>query len=146
MGPRPTSSRSDDHGAKADQEKFSGKVLVAEDVAPNQILVKLLLEKMGLEVTVVGDGTEAVQTARAEEFDLILMDMQMPNMNGYEATRILREDGLSTPIIAVTAHAMNGDEEKCLDAGCNGYLTKPVGQHELKTILSKYVSAKSVLA
>jgi len=135
-------SRSDDDGAKPDQEKSSGRVLVAEDVATNQMLAKLLLEKMGLEVIVVGDGKEAVQMARAEEFDLILMDMQMPYMNGYEATRILREDGLSTPIIALTAHAMDGDEEKCLDAGCDDYLSKPLGRGELSEILQKYLSSE----
>jgi len=128
------------------QSKFAGHVLVAEDVKTNQVLARLLLEKMGLDVTVVDDGAEAVETVHLEEYDLILMDMQMPNMNGYEATQALRGQGVSTPVIALTARAMKGDREKCLEAGCDNFLAKPIGRHELMNILRKYISAEPIPA
>jgi len=139
-------SSSDDDGSRTDQEKFSGRVLVAEDVMTNQMLAKLLLEQMGLGITIADDGQLAVEQALAHEFDLILMDIQMPNMNGYEATRALRKKGITTPIIALTAHAMKGDREKCLEAGCDDYLSKPIDRDKLENILSKYISAESVSA
>jgi len=106
--------------------RFSGRVLVAEDTLTNQMLVKLLLQRIGFDVTVVKDGGEAVKKAEREEFDLIFMDIHMPNMNGYEATRTLRKKGIATPIVALTANAMKGDDRKCLAAGCNDYLPKPI--------------------
>ncbi len=120
--------------------KLSGRVLVAEDNVSNQMLVKILLEKMGMEVTLVSDGTEAVEFVGSETFDLILMDIQMPKMNGYEATRLLRQQGIDTPIIALTANAMKGDEQKCLDAGCDGYLAKPLQKKLFREILSKHLA------
>ncbi len=105
--------------------QLSGHVLIAEDVETNQILAKALLGRMGLDVTIAADGHEAVQKAMSEEFDLIFMDIQMPGMDGFEATRELRRKGLKTPIIALTAHAMKGDDQKCFEAGCNDYLSKP---------------------
>ncbi|MHC4742875.1 MAG: response regulator, partial [Planctomycetota bacterium] len=94
----------------------------------------------------VNDGAEAVEAARSERFDLIFMDMQMPRMNGYEAAHMLRKHGLSTPIIAMTASVTQKDKEKCLQAGCDDYLSKPIGQDELRNILSKYISAESASA
>jgi CheY-like chemotaxis protein len=99
---------------------------------------------MGADVTVSSDGNEALREALGQEFDLILMDIQMPRMNGYEATEAIRKAGITTPIIAVTAYAMKGDEEKCLEAGCDGYLAKPIDQTELVQILNKYLPVKSV--
>ncbi len=125
--------------AKMEQPEFSGNVLVAEDDPNNQMLIKLLLKQFGLNVTIAGDGKEALQKAASEQFDLIFMDIQMPVMNGYEATRMLRRDGKTTPIIALTAHAMAGDWEKCLEAGCDDYMTKPIDQDKLTHILYKYV-------
>ncbi|MFA5424742.1 MAG: response regulator, partial [Phycisphaerae bacterium] len=81
--------------------------------------------------------------ALSEEFDLILMDIQMPNMNGYDATRILREKGFDKPIIAVTAHAMKGDREKCIAAGCDDYISKPINRTQLEQTLKTYIGAKS---
>ncbi|MBL7107077.1 MAG: response regulator, partial [Phycisphaerae bacterium] len=124
---------------KTDKIKFLGKVLVAEDVKTNQMLIKLLLEKMGLEVTIAEDGNQAMQKVLTEEFDLILMDIQMPNMNGYEATKALRAEGLTIPIIALTANAITGDDVKCTKAGCNGYLTKPIDRYKLTEILGQYL-------
>ena len=88
-----------------------------------------ILRKAGAAVTVAENGQESlerVQSAGAISFDLILMDMQMPVMDGYEATRRLRAAGYRGPILALTAHAMADDEKKCLDAGCNGYIAKPI--------------------
>jgi signal transduction histidine kinase/CheY-like chemotaxis protein len=113
-------------------EQFTGKVLVAEDTATNQLLIKLLLERLGFEVTLAENGRQAVELASQNIFDIIFMDMQMPEMSGYEATEALRKKGLLTPIIALTASAMKGDENKCIGSGCNAYLCKPV---ERKTLI-----------
>ena len=118
---------------------YSGKILVAEDNPSNQKLITILLQKLGLEVALADDGQIAVEKCASETFDLILMDMQMPNMNGYEAARQLRSRGLTTPIIAVTANAMMGDEEKCLDAGCDGYISKPIDRTKLSEVLGQYL-------
>ena len=135
----------DENGAasreKCERERgrlFSGKVLLAEDVKGNQILVKKILERLGLDVSVADDGQEAMDKALGESFDLILMDMQMPVVNGYAAVRALRKEGVSTPIVAVTAYAMHEDEDKCLEAGCDGYVSKPIEHDVLESILSKY--------
>jgi len=129
---------SDEHVAKepqGDQKCFSGKVLVAEDTATNQLLIKLLLEKLGLSVSIAQNGRQAVEMASEECFDLIFMDIHMPEMSGYEATAALRKKGLLTPIIALTASAMKNDEEKCFSCGCSAYLQKPINRAALvKTI------------
>ena len=124
---------------KIQQLKLSGHVLVAEDVETNQMLVKSLLNKMNLEVTIAADGKETVQKALAEKFDLILMDIQMPHMNGYEATEKLREEGIKTPIVALTANALKGDREKCISAGCDDYLPKPIDRQQLMEKILKYL-------
>ena len=111
--------------------RFSGHVLVVEDVKTNQILIKALLRKMGLNVSLACDGRDGVQQALAQAFDLIFMDIHMPEMNGYEATDILRKAGITTPIIALTANAMKGDDKKCINAGCNDYLSKPIDRWKL---------------
>jgi len=118
---------------------FNGKILVAEDNPSNQKLITILLQKMGLEVSIADDGQMAIEQCATNTFDLILMDMQMPNMNGYEATRQLRKQGLTTPIIAVTANAMMGDEEKCMEAGCDGYISKPINRGDLTEIIGKHL-------
>ena len=120
---------------------FNGKILVAEDNPSNQKLITILLQKMGLDVSLADDGISAVQMCEAETFDVILMDRQMPNMNGYEATRQLRSKGITTPVVAVTANAMMGDEEKCLEAGCDGYISKPIDRTRLTEIIGQYLKA-----
>ncbi|MBN1795423.1 MAG: CBS domain-containing protein [Sedimentisphaerales bacterium] len=120
---------------KGADDKFYGKALVAEDTPTNQTLIQLLLERLGLDVTIAEDGMQAVERAQAESFDIILMDIQMPNMNGYDATKKLRQEGFDKPIIAVTAHAMKGDREKCLKAGCDDYISKPIDRNELVKVL-----------
>ncbi len=119
--------------AQAADKRASGRwrfppsrVLVVDDGEENRDLVRLVLEDAGLRVDGAGDGRAGVQKALAEPYDLILMDMQMPVMDGYTATGELRQAGVEIPIIALTAHAMKGFERECLDAGCSGYLSKPV--------------------
>jgi len=124
---------------KAEQVRFSGSVLVAEDVKSNQMLMKALLERMGLKITIAETGAEAVDKALGQKFDLIFMDIRMPYVNGYEATRILRSKGIKTPIVALTAGAMEGDDKKCIEAGCDGYLSKPVVYSKLVETISKYL-------
>lgn len=124
-------------------ETYAGRVLVAEDTLTNQMLIRFLLQKMGLEIKIVEDGVQAVAAAEKGDFDLIFMDMQMPNMNGYEATALLREKGFTLPIIALTAHAMKGDREKCLEAGCTDYLSKPIDQTKLREMVAEYLGSAS---
>ncbi|MDD5010646.1 MAG: ATP-binding protein [Phycisphaerae bacterium] len=127
--------------AKADNAniKLTGSVLVVEDSPTNQMLINLLLKKLGLQTELAENGLEAIKKVAAAKFDVILMDMLMPVMNGYEATKQLRKDGLQTPIIALTACAMKGDDEKCFAAGCTEYLTKPVDRKKLAETLAKYL-------
>jgi PAS domain S-box-containing protein len=128
--------------AKADSTMFSGKVLVAEDVEGNQKLMELMLAKLGVDVVIADDGNLAMQKALSQSFDLILMDMQMPHMNGYEATRALRQQSYEAPIVALTANAMKGDQQKCMDAGCDDYLAKPIDHRELTRIIGKYLPVR----
>ena len=104
----------------------SERVLVVDDGPENRELVTLVLQEVGLEVECAENGKVGAEMAMAKPFDLVLMDMQMPVMDGYAATRLLREQGLTTPIYALTANAMKGFEKKCMAAGCSGYLTKPI--------------------
>lgn len=117
-------------------------VLMAEDNPVNQKLGQLMLERMGCKVTLAGDGREAVERARAERFDLILMDIQMPEMDGLEAARALRENGgqsKGVPIIAVTANAMASDRAECMAAGMNDFVAKPFKAVELKTCMLRWL-------
>lgn len=109
----------------------------------NQRLIVKLLEKRGHRVTLAGNGKEAVEALQKASFDVVLMDVQMPEMDGLEATAAIRmkENGTGThiAIIAPTAHAMKGDREKCLGAGMDGYLTKPIQPQDLDKVLEKYL-------
>ncbi|MGD0784779.1 MAG: response regulator [Sedimentisphaerales bacterium] len=132
-----------DDASKVRENRFSGCILVAEDVKTNQMLMKFLLEKMGLKVTIAENGAEAVDKALGQKFDLIFMDIQMPKVNGYEATRTLRSKGIKIPIVALTAGTMEGDEEKCIEAGCDVYLSKPIVISKLIETLSKYLPSEN---
>jgi len=116
-------------------------VLLAEDSLVNQKLAIGLLLKKGHDVVVANNGQEALELFRTHRFDLILMDVQMPDMDGFEATKAIRElerDGARTPIIAITAHAMKGDRERCLQAGMDGYLSKPIRARALYNTIHRF--------
>jgi CheY-like chemotaxis protein len=121
-------------------------VLLAEDNLVNQRLVVRLLEKRGHRVVVAGTGLEALQALEKESFDLVLMDVQMPEMDGLEATAAIREkeksNGRHQPVVALTAHAMKGDREKCMAGGMDGYLSKPIRPQELDQLLEIYVARR----
>jgi len=119
---------------------FSGvKVLVADDGQANRRLITLILEKANCEVFVVENGLLALNEFKEREFDIVFMDMQMPVMDGYTATRKIREICQTTPVIALTANAMQGDREKCLDSGCTEFLTKPVNLDKLLRTMNDFV-------
>jgi CheY-like chemotaxis protein len=120
------------------------QVLVAEDGAANQLLIHTLLRKAGAFVAVASDGREAVEKARAGTFDVILMDMQMPQLDGYQATAALRAEGYTRPIIALTAHALAGDRDKCLAAGCTDYLTKPIDRATMIRLVARHAGRPAV--
>ncbi len=121
----------------------AGKILVVEDDFANQQVILGMLEETNLKADIANDGIEAVNKVTNGSYDLIFMDMQMPNMNGYDATKAIRKKGYTLPIIALTAYAMKGDEEKCLDAGCDAYLPKPVDAEKLFKTLGEFLSFKS---
>ncbi|WP_169853285.1 ATP-binding protein [Anaerohalosphaera lusitana] len=125
-----------------DEKVIYGNVLVVEDAPPNQMLMKLVLEKMGLKVDIVENGQKGVDAACKKEYDIIFMDIQMPVLNGFEATKVIREKGITTPIVALTANAMKGDEDKCMRAGCDAYLSKPIDRTKLREIINKLTSCK----
>jgi signal transduction histidine kinase/DNA-binding response OmpR family regulator len=118
------------------------KILVAEDNPVNRTLALKMLEKRGHKVTLAGNGIEAVAALQADTFDLVLMDIQMPEMDGFEATAAIRASergtGRHQPIVALTAHAMKGDQERCRDAGMDGYLAKPIRPDDLTALLDGF--------
>ncbi len=126
-------------------EMVGTKVLLVEDTVMNQELATEILGSAGIKVVVASDGQQALDLIDTDSFDLVLMDVQMPVMGGYEATRRIREipkfKGL--PIIAMTAHAMAGAKEECLDAGMNDYVTKPIDTRELFSVMAKWLGQKA---
>ncbi len=122
-------------------EFHNARVLVVEDNSINQQVAREILKNTGIEVEVVDNGEQAIEAVRASHFDLVLMDLQMPRMDGFQATRIIRKDPQlkSLPIVAMTAHAMAGDREKCLEAGMNDHLAKPINPERLYAALEKWV-------
>ena len=125
-------------------------ILIAEDNAVNQLVLTRMLHKRGHTVTVVADGRAAVAAVAAAEFDVVLMDVQMPELDGLQATREIRkhEAGTAThvPIVALTAHAMQSDQQRCLDSGMDDYLTKPINARELDLILRTYAPRAAAAA
>jgi CheY-like chemotaxis protein/HPt (histidine-containing phosphotransfer) domain-containing protein len=117
------------------------RVLVVDDGDSNRKLITLVLGRAGAQVQGARHGKEAVDILSRTPADLVLMDMQMPVMDGYTATRLLREKGFQAPIIALTADAMKGTESKCRDAGCTGFLTKPIDMDKLISSLAEILQA-----
>jgi CheY-like chemotaxis protein len=119
------------------------RILLAEDNLVNQMLAVRLLEKQGHHVQVAGDGREVLEKLKTAEFDLVLMDVQMPVRGGFEATAAVRErekgTGRHIPIIALTAHAVTGDRERCLAAGMDGYVAKPIHAEELLELIEALI-------
>ncbi|HRW53742.1 MAG TPA: response regulator [Phycisphaerae bacterium] len=127
------------------------RALLADDGVDNQKLFSILLRNAGAKVTIVENGREAVRMAQAaattdDSFDIILMDMQMPVMDGYDATLALRESGYDGAIIALTAHALSGDKERCLEVGCDDYMAKPARKDELIEVINKYALRETLTA
>ncbi len=120
------------------------QILVVDDGPENREFVKVVLEDYGLTVDEAGNGRIGVEMATATDYDLILMDLQMPEMDGFTATRVLRDSGLKVPIIALTANAMKGFKQECLDAGYTEYLTKPIDIDRLMSTLAQTLNAKLI--
>ena len=137
---------------------LGGQVLLAEDNPVNQEVARCMLESLGCRVEVASDGREALEVFSKTPCDLVLMDCQMPELDGYAVTQIIRKEEMQegkdraeqgqgvrrTPIIALTAHAMQGDREQCLAAGMDDYLSKPFNRDQLCTVLKRWLPAKSM--
>lgn len=120
------------------------RILMAEDNAINQRVAKLILQRAGFNIDLVSDGSEALEAHRMSPYDLILMDCQMPTMDGFEASRQIRRLTQPQPvIIAVTANALVGERERCLSAGMDDYLSKPFQAEQLVAIVRKWVAARA---
>ncbi len=124
------------------------KILLVEDNKANQIFMKVVLKKLSLSYDIANDGLEAIELFKSSQYDAILMDENMPNMNGIEATKIIlslekTQKLPHTPIVALTANALKGDREKFLSAGMDEYMTKPVNKKKLTTILNDFLNNKT---
>ncbi len=125
--------------------RLNGRILLAEDNEDHQPLLSHILSKAGAQVTLAENGKVAVELAQAaaaqgRPFDLVLTDIQMPVLDGFDAMRKMRSDGFTGPIIALTAQVAPVDCKKCFDAGCDDYLSKPVGQTELVNMLADHLA------
>jgi CheY-like chemotaxis protein len=130
---------------EGNRRKLACRILLAEDGPDNLRLIAFLLRKAGADVTLAENGQIAVDLALAAErvskgFDVVLMDIQMPVMDGYEATRTLRNAGYTGPIIALTANAMTEDRQRCIDAGCDDYMSKPINRNTLLEVVAAWTS------
>ena len=126
------------------------RILLAEDNRVNQIVATRIAEKMGHSVVVAGNGQIALQLLATQPFDLVLMDVQMPEMDGLTAVAKIRESEQSTsfhlPIIAMTAHAMKGDRERCIAAGMDGYVSKPISGQLLEEAIASVIGERDEMA
>jgi PAS domain S-box-containing protein len=138
------SAPGDAESAPGELISLRGLILLAEDAPDTQRLMAFLLRRAGAEVTVVSNGCAALDATNGRRFDVILMDMQMPEMDGYHAAAEMRRRGIDVPIIAITAHAMTGDRERCLAAGCSDYLTKPIDQALLMRCVQEHLPSRPI--
>jgi CheY-like chemotaxis protein len=123
------------------------KVLLVEDYFINQEVTKEILEVMSCDVDVAEEGNRALEMARSTDYDFIIMDLQLPGIDGYEVTRKIRKEkkGPQPIIVAVTANALDGDREKCLEAGMDDYISKPMGADKLEEMMRKYFASKMAI-
>lgn len=135
----------EDNKLKVQRVLKDKKILLVEDNDINQLVAKDILEQVGINVSIASNGEEAIKYVRANKFDIVLMDVQMPIMDGYKATEILRETYTSSelPIIAMTANALKGDREKSIDSGMNDYISKPINPEIMFETIGKWISGKS---
>ncbi|PVV07790.1 MAG: hybrid sensor histidine kinase/response regulator [gamma proteobacterium symbiont of Ctena orbiculata] len=145
------SERAEDREATIQHTRLAGRVLVVEDNPVNQAVVKKMLEKAGLSPITANDGVEAMDAMHQEQFDVVLMDCQMPRMDGYEATEAIRDREITqglmrTPVIAMTANAMAGDRERCLAVGMDDYLSKPVKPAQLENMLRQWLPMEEMIS
>ena len=115
------------------------KILLVDDKPANLFALEKILSKLDVELFKAQSGNKALELTLCHDFALILLDVQMPVMNGYEATKELRKQGIIVPIIALTAHAMKGDDQRCIEAGCDQYLSKPLDREKLTNVLREYL-------
>ena len=130
----------------AGSTKGSFRILVAEDNEANQFLIKAITRAEDWDITMVDDGEQALEAYKKDQFDLILMDVQMPVLNGYEATRMIRDleapKGIHTPIIALTAYAMKSDKDQCIEAGMDDYIAKPFKRQQFIDVVKNALEMK----
>ncbi|MCP3964708.1 MAG: response regulator [bacterium] len=138
-------SRTEPRGCdiRGDESRAGHRILVTEDNPINQLIARKHLELLGYNVDVADNGVEALEAIARNSYDLVLMDCQMPELDGYEATRRLRRQlgGRRLPVVALTAHVLHGDRERCLAAGMNDYLAKPFHQDNLCAVLERWLPA-----
>jgi CheY-like chemotaxis protein len=142
-GLKPTASIITRHSLSEVQAQSKGRILVAEDNPVNQKVAVKMIEKLGYRVDVAGNGREAVEASGRIPYDLVFMDCQMPDMDGFEAARTIRarERGVRhIPIVAMTANAMQEDRQRCLEAGMDDYLSKPISSKSLADTLNRWLS------
>ncbi len=122
------------------------KILVVDDASDNQVLVSRFLNLAGATVETANNGIEGMEMALKGDYDLVLMDIQMPQLDGYGATKALRRKGFDKPIIALTAHAMREERDRCLMAGCNDHITKPINRLILLERIASHTCRNSVVS
>ncbi|MFC2104444.1 response regulator, partial [Bacteroidota bacterium] len=130
-------------GENADYQWPEKTILIAEDEKSNYIYFKMLLSKTQANILHAENGNEAIKLFQEENIDLVLMDIKMPKMDGLEATQIIRKENKDIPIIALTAYAMENDERMSFDAGCDAYISKPVNESKLLTLVNEFFSSKN---